>query len=510
MEHFSRLLIQLHPSDPVAVAKVDLPAGLDITLPDGRCLTVRDAVPAGHKLALEDIAPGASILRYGYRIGQATAFIQAGSWVHSHNLEMGSLAAEPPVQVTPPVTLRPSGQTFLGYRRPDGRVGTRNYIAVISTVSCSAHVVSQIARQFTPERLAGYPNVDGVIPIVHFTGCSLPPGGASYTYLRRCLSNLARHPNIAAAVYVGLGCEVMQLEDCQPLYTPDEVTGIATPGLIIQEQGGFQKTVAAGVALIERLLPEVNGIGRTPQPLSELTLALQCGGSDGWSGVTANPLVGRISDWIIQEGGAAVLGETTEAFGAEHLLTQRVTAPEVAEALLHRMSWWRQEAEKRGFSIDNNPTPGNKRGGLTTILEKSLGAVAKAGSTPLNGVLEYAELIERRGLLFMDTPGNDPVSVTGQLAGGCNLILFTTGRGSVFGSAVAPTIKIATHSSLFARMPQDMDFNAGQLLDGISWDAATQALQALVIAVASGQRTCSERNGLSENEFVPWQPDATL
>jgi altronate hydrolase len=505
-------ILHLHPQDPVGIAKQDLQPGTSVSLPEGGALTVRELIPAGHKLALVDIPAGGEVLRYGYPIGRAADFIPAGSWVHSHNLVLGEIPGpgEYTFQLVAPAQPAPSGRTFAGYARPGGRAGTRNYIALISTVSCSAHVVSQIARAFPPERLAEYPQVDGIIPIVHHSGCSLPQGGLSHTYLRRMLANLARHPNVGAAVYVGLGCEVNQIDECQPLYSPEEMDRLAPYDLVIQDQGGFSKTVAAGIALVEKLLPQVNAIQRTPQPLAELAVALQCGGSDGWSGVTANPLVGRVTDTLVLEGGTAVLAETPEVFGAEYLLTQRVSSPQVAEDFTDRFQWWTEESKRRGFSVDNNPSPGNKRGGLTNIFEKSLGAVAKAGSTPLNGVYEYGERVEQRGLVFMDTPGNDPISVTGQLAGGCNLILFTTGRGSVYGSAVAPCLKIATHSSLYERMPDDMDFNAGQLLEGSSWEDASQALLDLLVAVASGQRTRSETHGLSENEFVPWQPDLFL
>jgi altronate hydrolase len=502
-------IILLHPHDPVAIAKCELSPGLELNI-SGSILQVRQAVPAGHKIAVRDLMPGEDVRRYGHSIGTASAFIPAGSWVHSHNLELGESTVQRKVEIAEPVRMAPSGKTFMGYARPAGRAGTRNLIAVISTVSCSAHAASQIARAFTPERLAAYPNVDGVIAIVHYTGCSMPMNGLSYRYLKRLLINLGGHPNIAAAIYVGLGCEVMQVGECQPLFTKAEVERLATLPLVIQEQGGFRKTVEAGVALVERLLPQVNAIPRSPQPLAELCVALQCGGSDGWSGITANPLVGRVVDSLVREGAVAVLGETPEIYGAEHLLTGRVTSAEVAEKLLHQIAWWEVEAKKRGFSLDNNPTPGNKQGGLTTIFEKSLGAVAKAGSSPLAGVVEYGERVEGRGLVFMDTPGNDPVSVTGQVAGGCNLILFTTGRGSVYGSAAAPCLKLATNSPLAERMPDDIDFNAGKLLEGVSWETASQELLEQVIEVASGKRSKSEAHGRSELEFVPWQPDEVL
>lgn len=512
-----QLSVRLHPHDNVAIAKQDLPAGTRIQMPGRVSLTVGQNIPVGHKFALVHIDAGESVLRYGCPIGIATAPIEAGDWVHTHNVSVGEIAREYTWTVVEPLRVEPAQHTFMGYRRSDGQVGTRNYVAVISTVNCSAHVVTQIARAFTPERLAAFPNVDGVIPIVHTSGCSIvpgdvrdTPGALSYTYLQRCLANVARNPNIGACLFVGLGCEVNPVDGyCEAGCT--NVTAGAQPlplygaGMVIQEHGGFRATVDAGVRAVESLLPRANACARTPAPVSALNLALQCGGSDGWSGVTANPLLGRVVDALVREGGTAVLAETPEIFGAEHLLMQRVTSPEVGWKLAARFQWWNEQSARFGFTVDNNPTPGNKRGGLTTIFEKSLGAAAKGGSTPLAAVYEYAERVTARGLVFMDTPGNDPISATGQLAGGCNLIVFTTGRGSVFGSNIAPCVKVASNSALYARMPGDMDYNAGKLLDGTAVDTAVQELAQLVLAVASGQRTCSEQNGLSEMEFIPWQ-----
>ncbi len=503
-------LIQLHPDDPIAIAKRDLSAGERICLSPGQSLTIQEDIPAGHKAALVALQAGQSVLRYGCPIGKTTAAVDPGGWLHSHNLVVLEDSSDYTHNEAEPWPIRPSPRTFLGYQRANGKVGTRNYIAVISTVNCSAHVAAQIARAFPIDELVDYPNVDGVIPILHASGCSLPPAGLSHIYLKRALANVAANPNIAAAIYVGLGCEVMQWQDCQPLFSQAESSALSPLGLVIQEQGGFVKTVAAGIEALKSLLPQVNALKRTPQPLARLSVALQCGGSDSWSGITANPLVGKVVDALVREGASAVLAETPEIFGAEHILLQRVASAETARKLIERFQWWANQARRRGFSIDNNPTPGNKKGGLTTIYEKSLGAVAKAGSSPLNGVYEYAEMVDRAGLVFMDTPGNDPISVTGQLAGGCNLILFTTGRGTVYGSNLAPCIKIASNSTMYARLSNDMDFNAGQILEGNTWEDTGQALLDLSIQAASGQRTCSERHGLSENEFAPWQPDAVL
>lgn len=509
-ELYENVLIVLHPADVVGVARKVVPAGAQLRLADGRFIAARQEVPAGHKLALKRLQPGEAVVRYGQIIGRASTGIEPGDWVHNHNLEVGPIERRSGWQVVSPIEPKPSGRTFMGYRRADGQVGTRNYVAVIATVNCAATVTSRIAAYFTPERMAAYPNVDGVVPVVHSSGCSVATDSLSLRYLRRSLENIAHNPNVGAAVFVGLGCEVNQIDGCLPSFAAEEVERLAAPGLVIQEQGGFNRTVQAGIAVVERALVTLNAQTRTPQPLSALKVALQCGGSDGWSGVTANPLVGRVADRVVFEGGTAVLGETTEAFGAEQLLLDRVTSEEVGAKLMERFNWWLQYAQQHHFSIDNNPTPGNKAGGLTTIFEKSLGAVAKGGSTPLTGVFEYAEKVDVAGFTLMDTPGNDPVSVTGQLAGGCNMILFTTGRGTVYGSNIAPCIKIASNSALFERMREDMDFDAGQVLGSATWEKAEEALFDVLVQAASGWRTASEAHMPRENEFVPWQPDPVL
>ena len=511
---FFDVALQLNSHDNIAIAKHDLDAGIILWMPAGAVITLRQSIPAGHKFALQAIACGEPVLRYGYSLGNATQAIQPGDWVHTHNLSVGEIKRAYDFQIAAPLTPQPSQQTFLGYRRADGQVGTRNYIAVISTVNCSAHIATEIARAFTPPQLAEFPNVDGVIPLVHSTGCSYNPNDLAHTYLRRTLANIARNPNIGGYVFVGLGCEGNQIDGyCDTvLINRSELQPypLGGTGIVVQDQGGFRKTVAAGIAAIEKMLPQVNAITRTPQSVSALSLALQCGGSDGWSGVTANPLLGLVVDKIVMQGGTAVLSETPEIFGAEHLLLQRVVSAEVAQKLIRRFEWWNAQSRLLNFSMDNNPSPGNKRGGLTTIFEKSLGAAAKGGSTPLTDVYEYAEIVSSKGLVFMDTPGYDPVSATGQLAGGCNLIVFTTGRGSVYGSNVAPCVKVASNNTLFARMRDDMDFNAGKIIEGEQMTDAADALLDLVIRVASGERTKSEEKGLPEYEFVPWQPGIVI
>lgn len=506
--------VRLHMADDVAIAKTHLPVGTKVKVQGDIPLTVRQLVPSGHKLALHSIAAGEPIRRYGQVIGFATQPIAAGEHVHAHNVGVQDFARDyafgvdvEPVRYVP----REQRRMFQGYRRADGRVGTRNYIAVISSVNCSAHTSREIARAFTPERLAAYPNVDGVIALSHLSGCANRIGGEDYVLLQRTLAGMARHPNIGAYIIVGLGCETNQVADLIENYAlADNGSTRQPPNLVIQGSGGIRKTIAAGVAAVEELLPVANAAQRAPQPIGELMLALQCGGSDGWSGVTANPVVGLVADALVRQGGTAVLAETPEIYGAEHLLTRRAINADVAQKLIKQVRWWERHAQIHGMEIDNNPSPGNKAGGLTTIYEKSLGAVAKGGSTPLCGVYEYAEPVTARGFTFMNTPGYDPVSVTGQVAGGCNMVLFTTGRGSVFGFKPAPSIKISTNSVTYQRMVDDMDHNAGEILEGRALEDVAAELLDLLVAVASGQPSKSEAQGVGEAEFNPWNLGGTL
>lgn len=506
--------VRLHPQDNVAVAKVNMQEGTTLILgpeetPHSQ-VPVRQFIPSGHKVALREIVAGEPVRRYGQVIGFATQTILAGGHVHTHNVDTQDFAREYTFGAdVEPMTFVPESErrTFLGYRRADGRVGTRNYIAVISTVNCSAHTSRKIAHHFTPERLAAFPNVDGVMALTHPLGCTARVGGPDHVLLQRTLAGVARHPNVGAYLIVGLGCETNQatdLVDNYALCSDDGIPPGRPPILAIQDLGGIRKTVEAGIAAIEKLLPVVNAAQRTPQPISELMLALQCGGSDGWSGVTANPVVGLVADEVVRQGGTVVLAETPEIYGAEHLLTRRAISPDVGQKLLAQVRWWEKHVQRLGSKIDNNPSPGNKAGGLTTIYEKSLGAVAKAGSTPLAEVYDYAEPVTVRGFTFMNSPGYDPVSVTGQVAGGCNLVLFTTGRGSVFGFKPAPCIKISSNSTTYERMMDDMDLNAGRILEGEDLEVIAAELLDLTIAVASGQPSKSEAQGVGEAEFTTW------
>ncbi|MGD8398234.1 MAG: altronate dehydratase family protein [Anaerolineae bacterium] len=496
--------IRLHPADHVAIARQALAAGTGVVLGTGTALAVKQDVPTGHKIAVLPVAAGAPVRRYGQVIGLATQAITPGEHVHTHNLGTADFERDPAATAAaaPAFPLAQTGErTFLGYERAGGRPGTRNYVAVISTVNCSAHAARQIAAHFTPERLAAYPHVDGVAAFTHNSGCTFAAGSRDEAMLERVLLGTACHPNVGGYLLVGLGCEKMTVARLA-----GQLDGCDRPGgsLVIQETGGTATTIEAGIARVRALLAEVNRVRRTPQPLAALALALQCGGSDAWSGVTANPAVGLVVDEVVRQGGTALLAETPEIFGAEHLLLGRAASTEVARALAQKVGWWREHARQQGATVDDNRSPGNEAGGLTTIYEKSLGAVAKGGSTPLVAVYDYGERVDARGLAFMDTPGYDPVGVTGQVAGGCNLVLFTTGRGSVWGNKPAPVIKVCSNPDTFRRMAEDMDLDAGRVLHGAGLEQVAADLLDLVVAVASGRPTHSEALGMGDAEFCPW------
>ena len=505
---FDEIAIKLHSQDNVAILKKAISAGAILTQTDSDNLTIKNFIPAGHKVALKNIESEQPIYRYGQIIAFSSAPILAGAHVHNHNVGMQDFVRDYSIEAQAPLEYIPKSEqrTFMGFKRANGQVGTRNFIAVISSVNCSAHTSNMIARHFTKSEMVDFPNVDGVIALTHSLGCASRLGGLGYRVLQRTLAGMAQHPNIAGVLMVGLGCETNQIEAIVENYQLNN----AIPTMTIQENGGVAKTITHGIQAVKTLLPIANQAERTPQPISELMVALQCGGSDGWSGVTANVLVGRVSDELVRNHGTVVLGETPEIYGAEHLLTRRAANQQVAEKLIEKVRWWENYTRINDMEIDNNPTVGNKVGGLTTIYEKSLGAVAKGGTTPLTAVFDYAEPVTTRGFTFMDSPGYDPVSVTGQVAGGCNLVLFTTGRGSAFGFKPAPSIKISTNTRTYAQMTDDMDFDAGVLLGDVSSETVTKTLLDLMIAVASGQQSKSEAQGIGESEFNPWHIGATM
>lgn len=499
--------IRLHPSDDVVVVHTDLTPGTMVTDDDGP-FEILQQVPRGHKLAIRDASQGSPILKYGQVIGQASRAIMRGEHVHLHNLHFVASTQDLSGKILlPQSSFRPDGHDFLGYTRSNGQVGTRNYVAVIATVNCSASVAKSIVRAVPQSMLDRFPNVDGVIPVTHWSGCGLIAGSEGAATLRRTLNGYAVHPNVGGVLWIALGCEDNQIS--QLLDEARREMPVDT--LIIQASGGTRESIAKGLHQLESLLEVANRCQRQPASASHLTLGLNCGGSDGYSGITANPALGIAADLLVSAGGCVILGETPEIYGAEQLLINRAVSQDVAADLVSKIKWWEEYTRLSGGSMNSNPAPGNKAGGITTILEKSLGAIAKAGSTPLVGVLDYAEPPQRPGLHFMDTPGYDPVSVTGIVAGGANLICFTTGRGSVFGCKPTPSLKLASNSDVYRRMTDDMDINCGTIVDSertiedVGRDIFEQLLR-----TASGATTASERLGMGDEEMIPWVVGAVM
>ncbi|MEO1264913.1 MAG: altronate dehydratase family protein [Pseudomonadota bacterium] len=499
--------LHLNPEDNVVVAVDGVPPG-----GEAHGIQVTGRVLRGHKMAIRSIDDGAPVRKFGQIIGFADGAIAPGDHVHTHNCRYAEFdrdyayaSAQKPAGALP----EPERATFEGFRRASGRTGTRNYIGILTSVNCSASVARLIADEVTRSGiLRDYPNVDGVAAFVHGTGCGMAPSGDGWDAFQRTMWGYASHPNFAGILLVGLGCETFQIARMKETYGIED--GPAFQTMTIQDTGGTRATIAAGVARVCEMLPLANAARRETRPASELLVALQCGGSDGYSGITANAALGAAADLLAAHGATGVLAETPEIYGAEHLLTRRAVSREVGERLVGIVDWWRAYTERNGGSMDNNPSPGNKAGGLTTILEKSLGAAAKGGTTTLNGVYAYAERVTASGFTFMDTPGYDPVSVTGQVAGGCNVVTFTTGRGSAFGCKPSPSLKLATNSAMFARMEEDMDINCGDVLEGVSVADKGREIFNHIVRVASGARTKSEALGYGDNEFVPWQIGAVM
>ena len=502
-------LLHLHPNDNVLVAKTALALGQEISELGVR---TRAQVPAGHKIAARRIAAGEQVKKYDTVIGVATRDLEPGDYVHSHNLQLVDYYRDPAFGAdVQPVDYVPEAEraTFQGFVRPGGGVGTRNFIGILSSVNCSATVIKRIAAHFTPERLAAYPHVDGVAAFAQTSGCGMSSPSEHFDVLRRTLAGYARHPNLAGVLIVGLGCERNQVDSLVDSQGLREGKLLRT--MVMQDVGGTRATIEAGIRAIEEMLPIANEARRTTVSASHLKIGLECGGSDGFSGITANPGLGAAMDILVRHGGTAILSETPEVYGAEHLLTRRAVRPEVGQKLVDRIKWWEHYTEINEGEMNNNPSPGNKAGGLTTVLEKSLGGIAKAGSTNLMDVYEYAQPVRSKGLVFMDTPGYDPISATGQVAGGANLICFTTGRGSAYGCAPTPSLKLATNSALWQRQEEDMDINCGEIVDGTaSIQEMGQRIFDLVLATASGEPSKSEKHGYGQNEFVPWQIGAVM
>jgi altronate hydrolase len=503
--------IRIHANDNVVIARRQLLSG---TLIPEEGITVAGLVPPGHKIATRAIAKGQPVRRYDQIIGTATADIAPGQHVHTHNLAFSDFArAHEPGAGATPTAFVAEPATFMGIVRADGRVATRNYIGVLTSVNCSATAARAIAdcfrRDIHPQALADYPNVDGVVALTHGMGCATASDGEELQVLRRTLGGYARHANFAAVLVVGLGCETNQIQGLIAQEGLAEGARLAT--FNIQDSGGTAKTVAKGVELIKAMLPEANRVTRVPVRASHLVVGLQCGGSDGYSGISANPALGAAVDRLVRHGGTAILSETPEIYGGEHLLTRRAVSKAVADKLLARIAWWEAYTKRNQMQMDNNPSAGNKAGGLTTILEKSLGAIAKSGTTNLVDVVEFAEAVRAKGFVYMDTPGYDPVSATGQVAGGANLICFTTGRGSAYGCAPSPSLKLSTNTALWLKQQDDIDIDCGGIVEGLETvDEVGERIFRLMLETASGRQTKSEGHGYGQNEFVPWQLGAVM
>jgi altronate hydrolase len=507
----SSLTIRLHPDDDVVIARAQLVGGTSLI---DEKVTVVGLVPPGHKVATHAIAAGSPVHRYNQIIGFASRVIGPGEHVHLHNLAMGDFARDYAIGVDarPTAYIQPAA-TFQGIVRRDGpnagKVATRNYIGILSTVNCSATVARGIADHFNAERLAQFPNVDGVVALTHGSGCGMDTRGEGMQILRRTLGGYAKHANFAGVLIVGLGCEANQISALLGAQALTEGPLLRT--FSIQDTGGTAKTIAHGVGMIGEMLPHANDVTREPVPASHITVGLQCGGSDGYSGITANPALGAAVDLLVRHGGTAILSETPEIYGAEHLLTRRAVSRDVGEKLVSRIRWWEDYTTREKGEMNNNPSPGNKAGGLTTILEKSLGAVAKGGTTNLVEVYEYAEPVTAKGFVYMDTPGYDPVSATGQVAGGANMIVFTTGRGSAYGCAPSPSLKLSTNTALWVRQEEDIDLNCGEIVDGgATVPELGERLFRLMLDTASGAKSKSEVHGYGQSEFVPWYVGAVM
>jgi altronate hydrolase len=497
-------IIRLHPNDNVVVARIEVGIGTPVP---SEGFTSRSQVPAGHKIAARAIRAGDPILKYNVCIGFAAVDIAPGTYVHSHNVSFREYSRDyawGEDYVETPVLPEAEQARFMGYAREDGQVGTRNFLGILSTVNCSATVVHKVAEWFTPERLAEFPNIDGVVGLSHGLGCGMEMSGEPMDLLRRTIGGFAKHPNFAGVLIIGLGCERNQLSG---LMTQQGLQ--ANPRLhtfVMQETGGTRKTIEAAVAAVREMLPAANDVKRVPVSARHLKIGLQCGGSDGFSSITANPALGAAMDILVRHGGTAILSETPEIYGVEHTLTRRAVSRAVGEKLIERIRWWKDEySPGRDVQINGAVSPGNNTGGLANIFEKSLGSSMKGGTTGLMEVYRYAEPVRQNGFVFMDTPGFDPCSATGQIAGGANMILFTTGRGSMFGAKPVPSIKLATNTPMFRKLEEDMDYNCGEILDGTKTMPETaEGIFQLMLKVASGERSKSELLDLGDHEFVPW------
>ena len=496
-------IIKLNEKDNIGIAPMEIPENTKINFD----IVTKNQIPFGHKISLQDIKKGSFIYKYGQIIGTASNDIFPGQHVHSHNLIFSEFDRKYEIKSKKEIQQEKNDLFFKGYKRENGKAGTRNYIGLISTVNCSATVVKKIADKINTHLLNNnFENIDGAVCLKHSSGCGMNTSGHGMQVFNRTIEGFKHHPNFGKVFVVGLGCECAQISLYQNDLDKDKVEY-----LNIQDEGGTREIINKVTKKILNNLEYINSIKRTDIPISELTVALQCGGSDSYSGVTANPALGFASDLLIKYGGSTILGETPEIYGAEQLLIERANNKEIVSKLIKQIDWWKDYTSINNSSLDSNPTPGNKKGGLTTILEKSLGAVAKSGTSTMMDVLDYGEQITSKGFNFMDTPGFDPVSVTGQVASGANVVCFTTGRGSCFGFKPSPSIKIATNTNMFNKLEEDMDINAGKIMDGESTiEEIGNQIFNKIISVASGEQSKSEINGYGDDEFNPWVIGATM
>jgi len=493
-------LIVLNKNDNVGVTQFIIPEQTKI---EGKDIVTKDPIPFGHKVCLKNINKGDPVIKYDQIIGFASKNINPGEHVHSHNLEFKEFDRNYKVSEKKLILDEKSDTFFKGIIRDNGQIATRNYIGIVSTVNCSATVTKMIVEKIKYSNILNdYPNIDGIVPITHSTGCGMNTENEGMQIFQRTIDGFKNHPNFSHVFVIGLGCECAQIS----LFDESLKKHNRIHFLTIQDEGGTKKIVDKVISQIKNLLSEANNVERAPQSVNNLILALQCGGSDGYSGISANPALGVAADMLVKKGGSSILSETPEIYGAEHLLINRANNQKTADKLIEKLKWWKHYTSINNSSMDNNPAPGNKKGGLTTILEKSLGAVAKGGNSILQDVLSYAEPLKNKGFNFMDSPGYDPVSVTGQVASGANVICFTTGRGSCFGCKPVPSLKLATNTVMYEKMNEDMDINCGTIVEGKeNIETLGKKIFGLVVNTASGNKSKSEINGYGDEEFNPWQ-----
>ena len=503
----SEYAIIVDPNDNVAVVKRATSTDLEVVLPDGRLIRLCGAVPPGHRFAIRDIPAGEFVLQFGQPIGTSLGIKSGEQITHAVMSNDVPIIRDLPedLHTAAPVYI-PEAQraTFMGYRRRDGRVGTRNFVLIVPTSMCASHEAMQISTiaEFTLYDRLKFPNVDGVVAIPHNKGCGCQDG-STIDVMLRTLSNYADHPNVGGVILIDLGCEKTNLSQVERyLLKREKAFDKPVAKIGIQEVGGTQAAIQRGLKEVEQMLPEVNLTAREECPVSELVLGVKCGGSDGFSGISANPSLGRAADWLVRSGGTVLITEVPEFCGAEHLLANRAKDVETGRAVYRLVDWYKEYASKFGAVLNNNPSPGNITGGLLNITIKSLGAIAKAGTTRVEGVVEYAETPTNRGLNLMQGPGYDQESTPGLVAAGATVVVFTTGRGTTIGNAIAPVIKLASNTPVFERMSQDLDLSAGAVIDGTETiDEVGKRVFERICEVASGTQARAEEHKHREFQF---------